>query len=415
MTNRNRTNRLSGFFKRSKYSDLPGFSEEDRIQDQQRAYDADSISATSPAQANLQTRVPGALNLEEVGKHVLTIGYLPAGYQVSFPAFITQFSDAYNSSWNSEKVFGRMDPMGTFMHTKRNISLAFDVPAESFEHAEENLFKVNKLISFLYPVYQREKNQDIGVMNQDPFWQVRFGNLIQNSKNPKDPLLGFVNGITVDPTIEDGFFNRIGPTGKAEYYPKNIRLNFEFTVMHEHPLGFEASVGAREPVKVSGKLMDKTVVTYRFNDPKLSFGNFPYVTSQFAEASRSNQNIIPQNALQPPAIRSDQRRGDPPDGTAVVTMYDIWRRQIIRGEEGTINFETLLEALEPSAGVHQIDRGELGYLLQLDYDRASNWGRTHTIVIDPKNVQLWEKTIEGLTKQNLFFTHKKRIPTTPDF
>ena len=122
------------------------------------------------------------LNDFNVGEHLLSIRYLPAQYQVTFPAFITQFSDAYNSAWNSEKVYGRMDPMGTFMHTKRNISLAFDVPAESCEHAEGNLYKINKLISFLYPVYQRNENQDIGVMNQDPFWQVNFGNLIQNSQ-----------------------------------------------------------------------------------------------------------------------------------------------------------------------------------------------------------------------------------------
>jgi len=284
----------------------------------------------------IQTRVAGARNLETVGQQRLYIEHVPTGFTVTFPAFITAFGDAYNSSWNSEKVYGRMDPMATFMHTKRAISLAWEVPAESYEHAMRNLFKINKLISFLYPLYAQSSRdkpanpQDaIGVINQDPMWKVKFGNLIQNSQTG-GALLGFVNGITMDPMVENGFFYGMTPEGKAEYYPKAIRLNFEFVVTHEHSLGFEASTGKRKPVKVKSieDGMSRTQITYRFNDPKLNFGNFPYVTDQFATAVRSEGATVPVNAAS--AVPADL----PEAGSAVEeSQFQSWLWQIDVGEE----------------------------------------------------------------------------------
>jgi len=290
-----------------------------------------------------QTRVPGALHLENLRKQQLYIEHVPTGFSVVFPAFVTAFGDAYNSSWNSEKVYGRMDAMGTFMHTKRSISMAWEVPAESFEHAMRNLLKINKLISFLYPLYaqgSRDKTASprdaIGVINQDPLWKVRFGNLIQNSKTG-GPLLGFVNGITMDPMVDSGFFYGMTPEGTPEYYPKSIRLNFEFVVLHEHSLGFDASTGRKKQVTVkSAGKMSKTQVTYRFNDPKLNFGNFPYVTTQFAEAVRSEGATVP--SIPPPTALADPNL-PPPASAADLTLVDQYIWQLEQGTQ--IPFVTL--------------------------------------------------------------------------
>jgi hypothetical protein len=54
---------------------------------------------------------------------------------VEFKGFITEMSDNFQSSWDTEEVYGRMDPIGTFKSTKRTISLGWTVPAASLKEA----------------------------------------------------------------------------------------------------------------------------------------------------------------------------------------------------------------------------------------------------------------------------------------
>ena len=213
--------------------------------------------------------------------YTLDIYSFTANDSVAFPAFIESFSDAYNSEWNAEQVFGRMDPISTFITTRRAISVAWKVPAASFTEAKQNLYDINKLISFLYPQYaERGKGGACGAttINMAPLMRIKFGNLIQDAAT-EGGLLGYVNGITFDPLIEDGVFmissaDYAGEISRREadqgnrtvddvkflenslelgrlqslgntYYPKSIRLNFEFTVLHEHPLGFDQSYSLR--------------------------------------------------------------------------------------------------------------------------------------------------------------------------
>ena len=49
-----------------------------------------------------------------------------------FPAFLTSYSEAFTSNWNTENVYGRQDPIGTFQGTTRVVSLGFDVVAFAF-------------------------------------------------------------------------------------------------------------------------------------------------------------------------------------------------------------------------------------------------------------------------------------------
>ena len=95
---------------------------------------------------NLKNRLPGAANLENEG-YTLKFIHVPTGDDVEFPAFLDMFSDSYSSEWNSEQVYGRMDPIPNFMHTRRALALAWNVPSESYEHAMANLWKANKILS----------------------------------------------------------------------------------------------------------------------------------------------------------------------------------------------------------------------------------------------------------------------------
>ena len=102
-------------------------------------------------------------------------------------------------------------------------------------------------------------------MNMGPLFRVKFGNLLQNVATGEG-LLGYVNGFTFDPELEEGFYTYDGQgsplkTGGIDYIPKTVRLNFELTVLHEHPLGFRKDSKRGDNV-------------YRFRGG--TEGNFPY-------------------------------------------------------------------------------------------------------------------------------------------
>ena len=165
----------------------------------------------------------------------LAFSHVPTGREVEFKAFLDQISDAYTTNWNQESVYGRMDQIGTFQNTQRAIAVSWIVPAGSEFEAIDNMRRVQHLMQFMYPMYS-----DDGILASSPLLRLKFGNLIRDAKTGKG-LLGYVNGFTVDPDQDAGWFAYShGPmTGETEMYPKALRLNCDFTVLHEHELGFK--------------------------------------------------------------------------------------------------------------------------------------------------------------------------------
>jgi len=198
-------------------------------------------------------------------KMKLTIKHIPTGIVVEFPAYLELFSDMYSSNWNSEDVYGRMDPIATFISTQRALSLAWNVPAESFDDAKRNIQKINRLMSFLYPLYQ--DSGGVGgatAINQAPLIRIKFGNLVQNAVNG-DGLLGYANGFTFDPAIEFGMFHSL--KGTPEYYPKTFRLNTELKVLHEHALGFTKAGPNGKTFSFRDELSSKDFSHYPYGAP----------------------------------------------------------------------------------------------------------------------------------------------------
>ena len=258
-------------------------------------------------------RGSGVTTLAKSG-FTLDIYSLSANEAVSFPAFLDNFSDAYNSEWSAEQVFGRMDPISTFAGTRRAIAVSWRVPAYSLEAAKKNLYDINRLISFLYPRYDQGAKGACGAttINLGPLMRIKFGNLIQSSANGGG-LLGYVNGITFDPIVEDGMFmlsakntgikrsdllderDRIAlkKTPKVTaYYPKTVRLNFEFTVLHEHELGF-TQTGDRRYGFDAGEF--PYTVTFTEGQKPREFSNPPNTPpSKFPDAVTTSQQT---NAL----------------------------------------------------------------------------------------------------------------------
>ena len=233
--------------------------------------------------------------------HILHFHSVPTGATVHFKAFLTEFSDTYESNWNDEFTFGRMDPISTFQRTKRNIKLSWEVPAASVQEAKFNLAEAERFVSMLYPVYQnirvseglseeqeeelksirkeiaeteqnaqqssddavskknraregeilaagqKEKKQ-AGVMIASPLIKFKFSNLIMDNRNGASikagaasaGLVGKLSGLTYQPDIESGFFghNELDGVEEGALLPQTIKFSCDFTVLHTSPLGW---------------------------------------------------------------------------------------------------------------------------------------------------------------------------------
>ena len=193
------------------------------------------------------------------------------GYQEVFPAFLTDFSQTFQSNWQTEDVYGRNDPIATFQGTRRTLSLSFDLPAATAEDAKENLVRYSNLIQMMYPGYYTatakkiQKTAHSGVkvvdsaepdsgpgissgntvhteyiptgtiLSKSPLVKITFGNLIQANSTSEDTegLLGWIGSLSWTPNLEMGMF----VVGEGVFYPKVVSLSFDFNVLHQSQLG----------------------------------------------------------------------------------------------------------------------------------------------------------------------------------
>ena len=174
---------------------------------------------------------------------------------VVFPAFLTNISQDFKSQWNTESVFGRMDPIATFQNTTRTVSLGWNVPAASVTEAKLNHSKFTKLSQMLYPAYLRSI-QEVGVqgplpsgtttlgadpnlvMAKSPLVRVKFGNMVC-AQDGTNGLLGWIDGLSFKPTLSLGMFS----AGGGKFYAKNFELSFTLNVLHDEDVGIDANDG----------------------------------------------------------------------------------------------------------------------------------------------------------------------------
>jgi hypothetical protein len=201
--------------------------------------------------------------------------------KVKFKAFIETLTQSFSSNWNSQTVFGRMDPIHTFQNTQRTISLAFKTTSINAEEAAENLKKINLLTRMLYPTYddpgQRVMTKDglktsasnALTIAKPPLMRVRFVNWIQSS--PNKGLIAAISGFEYNVDwSEEGVFDYLN-----NLVPKTISVSCTLNVLHEHDLGWSQD----------GKWLGSTT-----ENSGVGGSNFPFVTSQSPiETSPSKQ------------------------------------------------------------------------------------------------------------------------------
>ena len=188
------------------------------------------------------------------GGQIITIKAVHANDEAHFKAFVTAFTDKYTTSYNSEEVYGRMDPVQMYKGTQRVISISFDVPSESQSEAVYNQRACAALARMQYPVYG---GTNATSMQASPLFKIKFGNLINNSSGGGG-LVGTLAGFNYEVDTDAGFFIE-----NENYYPKTVKLSLEFTVQHTHQVGYGGSnafqdsfpynVGAADPASPSYK------------------------------------------------------------------------------------------------------------------------------------------------------------------
>ena len=193
-----------------------------------------------------------------------------AGLVIKMPAWVTDFSQNFDSTWNQEEVYGRVDPIATFQGTKRTISVSLTIPSGNLQEAVDHFNMCGDLPKLLYPGYldiigkgkltPAEKKQKkaleakqrtdpsrqneaalekIGqrlegrVIAKPPLVKIKYANLIKSSKPGGGPLLGYITSLSWNPQIDMGYF-----TKDSKLFPKVINLSFTFSVLHQHSVGF---------------------------------------------------------------------------------------------------------------------------------------------------------------------------------
>lgn len=159
----------------------------------------------------------------------ITISALHAEETASFKAFVTAFTDKYTTSYNSEEVYGRMDPVQMYKGTQRVISISFDVPSEGLADAQNTQSMCAALARMQYPVYGGTSATSI---SESPLFKIKFGNLISDHTNG-GALVGTLAGFNYDVDTDAGFHMQ-----GTNFFPKTVRISLEFTVQHTSQIGY---------------------------------------------------------------------------------------------------------------------------------------------------------------------------------
>lgn len=81
---------------------------------------------------------------------------------ISFHAFLTQLTDSITPVHTKTQAYGRIDPVLTYGSTTRRIQVGFTVYATNKEDFDDMWFKINKLVTMLYPQYTQGQMVQVG-------------------------------------------------------------------------------------------------------------------------------------------------------------------------------------------------------------------------------------------------------------
>lgn len=175
----------------------------------------------------------GYANRSDYYVHILG---LHSGVEVKFKAILSSFSDTLKSNYNSEEVYGRIDPIMTFQGVNRKIAMNLEVPAYSAEEAQQNFQSLSRLMSSMYPGYVERGSAT--TISTAPLHKIKFANWVtsggQIGSVQSNGLVVAIEEVSFSPNMEAGVIED-GP----KLLPKQYDLDLTMTVLHTEQIGWQ--------------------------------------------------------------------------------------------------------------------------------------------------------------------------------
>jgi hypothetical protein len=165
---------------------------------------------------------------------------------IDFRAYIEDFQDSYNATWDPFKYVGRADTFYKYSGINRTFNITFVIPALSRADMIGNYQKLNALTWATMPDYRIDGVDDFGYMKGN-FIRLIIGDYFKG-------VPAIINSLTYSPIMEMGFdINRYSAQDEIENFqnvegtsikrddsklfvgqlPKGIRAQVQMTIIHE--------------------------------------------------------------------------------------------------------------------------------------------------------------------------------------
>ena len=146
-------------------------------------------------------------------------------YYLGFRAFLDNFDDSFNASWNTHKYLGRADNFYTYTGFDRSINIGFKIAAQSREEMKPLYRKAATLSSVTAPTYGSN-----GRFMRGALAKVTVGDYIYEQP-------GIIESVQYtwqkDYPWEISFQNPEGEGGKDQILPHVLDVSVSFKVIHD--------------------------------------------------------------------------------------------------------------------------------------------------------------------------------------
>ena len=175
------------------------------------------------------------------------------GSKLEIIGVITNFSQNWNSTYNEEVVYGRIDPIPTFSNTTRTISFGLDLVTPSVnninysesEIARAQSMTVGLLAQMCYPGYDTQGTAtdfNISTLKSAPLVKIRYANLISGDEEGSF-LTAYMKSMSVSFATDK--LTVVNSNKQVDY--RRMSLSMEFGVVHDFDVGHNASGGQLNP------------------------------------------------------------------------------------------------------------------------------------------------------------------------
>ena len=154
--------------------------------------------------------------------------------KLSFLGYITDFSENYNSGWNSVKYIGRAENFYIFNEFKREVRVGFNIPCFNATELRDKHCKLSELASTLAGKYQAPGTPSSGQLLGGIITILRLGQYVDNQP-------GIINNLEFSP-VEGSTWDL---DERLAFY---LKVSFSFTVIHNFlPQYYKCGFIFREP------------------------------------------------------------------------------------------------------------------------------------------------------------------------